>query len=154
VSILENFNPINRYDAYYIKPYIGYLTQEFTNVWMDLSCYYNVYFSLVLRWYNQGKEIPKYHIIKSEVERILIDMNLNNVHDRLAKHLSGGMLRRLGMCNAVAGDSKIIILDEVTAGVDPVIKRKIWKCIEQISQVKKSTIIMSTHDTSEIAEMA
>ena len=58
------------------------------------------------------------------------------------------------MCNAVAGEPKIIILDEVTAGVDPVIKRRIWRCIEGISQTKKSTIIMSTHDTSEIAEMA
>lgn len=46
---------------------------------------------------------------------------------RKAKELSGGMLRRLCLACCLAGDPKILLLDELTAGVDPVVKRAIWK---------------------------
>lgn len=45
---------------------------------------------------------------------------------RKAKELSGGMLRRLSLACVLAGDPKILLLDELTAGVDPVVKRSIW----------------------------
>ena len=45
---------------------------------------------------------------------------------RKAKELSGGMLRRLSLACVLAGDPKVLLLDELTAGVDPVGKRAIW----------------------------
>jgi ABC-type multidrug transport system ATPase subunit len=36
------------------------------------------------------------------------------------------MLRRLALCNALVGNPKILLMDEISAGVDPVVKRKIW----------------------------
>ena len=59
-------------------------------------------------------------------------MELHNVKNRLAKNLSGGMLRRLGLCNAIAGSPRVLMLDEVTAGVDPVMKRRIWQSITNL----------------------
>lgn len=60
------------------------------------------------------------------------------------------MLRRLALANAIAGNPKIILLDELSSGVDPVVKYKIIKCIKDIIKTKNSNIIVSTHDTSEI----
>lgn len=44
----------------------------------------------------------------------------------LAKHLSGGMKRKLSILLAFVGGSRTIILDEPTAGVDPFARRQIW----------------------------
>lgn len=60
------------------------------------------------------------------------------------------MLRRLALANAIAGNPKIILLDELSSGVDPVVKYKIIECIKDIIKTKNSNIIVSTHDTSEI----
>ena len=49
--------------------------------------------------------------------------------DTQAKHLSGGQKRRLAVALAFIGDSKIVILDEPTSGVDPVARRFIRKLI-------------------------
>lgn len=49
---------------------------------------------------------------------------------RKAKELSGGMLRRLSLACVLAGDPKVLLLDELTAGVDPVVKRAIWNEIQ------------------------
>ena len=87
---------------------------------------------------------------------ILNEMGLDeaDVKKRKAKQLSGGMLRRLALCNAVVSAPHLLLLDEISAGVDPVVKRKIWKCIEQIKHSRNISVVLSTHDTSEIAEMA
>jgi ABC-type multidrug transport system ATPase subunit len=47
--IFENYDLSSAIDAYFVKPYIGYLPQDFSNVWMQMSCFDNVYFSLLLR---------------------------------------------------------------------------------------------------------
>lgn len=63
------------------------------------------------------------------------------------------MLRRLALANAIAGKPKIILLDELSSGVDPVVKYKIIQCIKEIVATKESNIIVSTHDTSEIQQL-
>jgi ABC-type multidrug transport system ATPase subunit len=83
-----------------------------------------------------------------------MDLDDSEVARRNASKLSGGMLRRLALCNAVVGDPKLLLLDEISAGVDPVVKRKIWKCVQMLKAKEDASVVISTHDTSEIAEMA
>lgn len=129
-TVLENFDLTNSIDAYILKPYIGLLPQDFSNVWMNMNCFDNVYFSLLLRFRSKGIKIPKAEA-KTKVVEVLKDMGLegDDVLSRKAFRLSGGMLRRLALANTIVGEPKILLLDEISAGVDPVVKRKIWECI-------------------------
>ncbi len=78
-------------------------------------------------------------------------IELVNLSDRLNDRvgtLSGGMVRRLGIAQAMLGNPKIIILDEPTAGLDPE-ERLRFKTI--ISQIKKDkTILISTHIVEDV----
>jgi hypothetical protein len=51
-EVMENYNIMNPIDAYLMKPFIGYLAQDFGNVWMNMNCINNVFFSLVIRTFN------------------------------------------------------------------------------------------------------
>lgn len=153
--MLGNYDLLNPIDAHLVKPYIGHLAQDFSNVWMELTCFQNVYFSLVLRTENQGRKF-RTREMRAEAGRILTQMGLEgrDVLRRKACRLSGGMLRRLALCNAIAGGPRLLLLDEISAGVDPVIKRRIWKCVQALKRAGDVSIILSTHDTDEIQEMA
>ncbi|XP_060944020.1 uncharacterized protein abca12 [Limanda limanda] len=61
--------------------------------------------------------------------------------------LSGGMKRKLSICIAFIGGSRLVVLDEPTTGVDPCSRRSIWDIV--IQHKKNRTIIMSTHHLDE-----
>ncbi len=58
-------------------------------------------------------------------------------------HLSGGMRRRLCVALAFVGDSSVVILDEPTAGVDPIARRAIWDIVTE--NKRNRTILLCTH---------
>lgn len=64
-----------------------------------------------------------------------------------AKKLSGGMKRRLCIGIALIGNSKVVLLDEPTAGVDPSARRTIWNILQK--EKKGRTILLSTHHMDE-----
>ena len=59
-------------------------------------------------------------------QRFLKDVGLENKRHELASCLSGGMKRKLSVALAFIAGSKVVILDEPTAGVDPYARRGIW----------------------------
>ncbi|KAI3378999.1 hypothetical protein SNEBB_008818 [Seison nebaliae] len=81
--------------------------------------------------------------VKNEVDKYVEDLNLEEQRNKQAKKLSGGQKRRLCIGIAFCGNSKIVILDEPTAGVDPKARREIWKIL--LNQKKGKTIILTTH---------
>lgn len=83
-----------------------------------------------------------------QVDRILIEVNLQPHADKKVISYSGGMKRRLGIAQALLGNPKLIILDEPTAGLDPSERIRFRNIIEKLS--KKYTIILSTHIISDI----
>ncbi|CAL6083919.1 ABC_transporter family protein [Hexamita inflata] len=151
--LFDTFDITDPIDAYLAKPYIGYQPQDHSNVWPKMTWFQNVFFSYILRMEAQGVRYSKKEA-KAKVLDVLRQMDLFDSAPKQAHKLSGGMLRRLALCNVVVGEPKLLLLDELSAGVDPVLKRKIWKCIEEINRRTKTSIILSTHDTSEIQEMA
>jgi ABC-type multidrug transport system ATPase subunit len=61
--------------------------------------------------------------IKAEVWKIICDLNLREKTNQLSKTLSGGQKRRLSTGIAFIGNSKFIVLDEPTSGMDPTARR-------------------------------
>ena len=64
--------------------------------------------------------------VKEEIEQILKDTGLPHKRKSPTCTLSGGMQRKLSVALAFVGGSKVVILDEPTAGVDPYARRGIW----------------------------
>ncbi len=77
-------------------------------------------------------------------------MELHGHGNKLAKHLSGGMKRKLSILLAFVGKCRTIILDEPTAGVDPFARRQIWDFL--LRNKEDRTIVLCTHHMDE-AEM-
>ncbi len=74
-------------------------------------------------------------------------MGLRSHQKALTRHLSGGMKRKLSILLAFVGNSKTIILDEPTSGVDPYARTQIWDFISQLKDGR--TIMLSTHHMDE-----
>ena len=89
-----------------------------------------------------------YKITKSkQKQRITEIMNLVNLSDHLKKQVkqySGGMKRRLSLAIALIHEPPILILDEPTVGIDPVLRKSIWDELYKLNK-NGTTIIVTTH---------
>lgn len=81
--------------------------------------------------------------VREEMEQIIQDVGLPHKRWEQTKNLSGGMQRKLSVAIAFVGGSKVVILDEPTAGVDPYSRRGIWELLLKYRAGR--TIILSTH---------
>ncbi|XP_075380013.1 phospholipid-transporting ATPase ABCA7 [Mycteria americana] len=81
--------------------------------------------------------------VKAEMEQLIQDMGLPHKRQEQTRNLSGGMQRKLSVAIAFVGGSRVVILDEPTAGVDPYSRRSIWELL--LKYRKGRTIILSTH---------
>jgi len=81
------------------------------------------------------------------VQKWLESVDLDNVAHVRAGAYSGGMKRRLSVACASIGNSKIVVLDEPTTGMDPVSRRFVWKHISEIKEGK--VILLTTHAMEE-----
>ncbi|KAK0152457.1 ATP-binding cassette sub-family A member 1 [Merluccius polli] len=77
--------------------------------------------------------------VKAEMEQIVNDIGLPHKRQSRTSTLSGGMQRKLSVALAFVGGSKVVILDEPTAGVDPYARRGIWDLLLKYRQGKKRT---------------
>uniref|UniRef100_A0A673I3E0 P-type phospholipid transporter n=1 Tax=Sinocyclocheilus rhinocerous TaxID=307959 RepID=A0A673I3E0_9TELE len=112
---------------------------------------HNVLFSMLtveehIWFYARLKGLPE-EKVKSEMEQIVMDLGLPHKRKSRTNQLSGGMQRKLSVALAFVGGSKVVILDEPTAGVDPYARRGIWDLLLKYRQGR--TIILSTHHMDE-----
>jgi ATP-binding cassette subfamily A (ABC1) protein 3 len=81
--------------------------------------------------------------LQAHVKKLIEQMRFGPYLNNYPTELSGGWRRRLSVCIAIIGDSKVVILDEPTSGMDPSTRRILWN---QLLEIKKDrTIILSTH---------
>lgn len=86
---------------------------------------------------------------KSQVNRVIEEVDLGDVRGRLIDHLSRGYKQRVGLAQALVGDPKLLVLDEPTAGLDP---RQITEIRNLIKSLAGSrTIILSSHILPEVS---
>lgn len=86
-------------------------------------------------FYARLKGLPEERV-KGEIEQILQDTGLPHKRNCRTSTLSGGMQRKLSVALAFVGGSKVVILDEPTAGVDPYARRGIWDLLLKYRQGK------------------
>lgn len=95
-----------------------------------------------LLFYAQLKDYCK-EKIPEEVDRIIRILQLENKGQARAKTLSGGMRRKLSIGIALIGDSKVVMLDEPTSGMDPSARRATWDLL--VGEKRGRTILLTTH---------
>lgn len=120
-----------------IKSKIGYMSQKFS-LYEDLTIEENLIF------YGEIYSIPKEHL-NERIEEVIKMLNLNEKRDILSKNLSGGWKQRLALGCAIIHKPELLILDEPTAGVDPVARREFWTTIKDLIKYGDITVLATTH---------
>lgn len=126
-----------------IRPLIGYLPQHF-NFYPYLTVHECLEYIATLK--NIGK-----NQLNTEVTRVIEEANLSDFSDKRIRSLSGGMLRRLGIAQALIASPRILLIDEPTAGLDPKECNRFRSCL--LSQAEGKTTIISTHITQDVEAM-
>lgn len=88
---------------------------------------------------------------KEMVKRIISEVGLENVQNKMIRNLSRGYKQRVSMAGALVGDPDVIILDEPTVGLDPKQITEIRNLIKELG--KKHTVILSSHILSEVSQI-
>lgn len=119
-----------------ITSQLGYMAQS-DALYEDLSGLDNVLFFASI-FGMKGK--PS----KERAKEVLTLVNLDKDANKLVKNYSGGMKRRLSLAIALVHSPKLLILDEPTVGIDPVLRKKFW---DEFYRIKENggTIILTTH---------
>lgn len=81
---------------------------------------------------------------KERIDKLIQIVGLNPYRKRLLSKYSKGMLRRIGLAQAIINDPELIILDEPTSGLDPLGRREIKELIREFNQQGK-TILLCSH---------
>ena len=76
---------------------------------------------------------------------LLEQVNLSFAADRKVKTQSGGMRQRLGIAQAIAGNPRLIIVDEPTAGLDPEERQRFYRLLSELAEER--IVLLSTHLT-------
>ena len=111
---------------------VGYMTQA-PSVYGDLTVRENlVFFGRVL---GQPKEMA---------ERVLAEVALHAHGTRLVSSLSGGERARVSLAAALLGEPRVLVLDEPTVGLDPVLRRDLWELFHRLA-AQGATLLVSSH---------
>ncbi|MDD2762975.1 MAG: ATP-binding cassette domain-containing protein [Opitutaceae bacterium] len=84
----------------------------------------------------------------------LAQVGLAGFEDYFPAELSGGMRKRAGLARALALDPRIVFFDEPSAGLDPVISRKLDELIRQIRETLGTTMVIVSHELASIYALA
>ncbi len=115
-----------------LRPKIGYVTQS-PAVYHDLTVLQNFrYFGTLAR------------ATKTQVLQVLDEVQLTDYKHRLVKNLSGGQQARVSLGIALLGDPEVLILDEPTVGLDPLLRRDLWNLFASLA-ARGKTLLVSSH---------
>jgi ABC-type multidrug transport system ATPase subunit len=124
-----------------IRNRLGYLPQDF-------GVYRNVTALEFMRYFAAMKGVRD----PARIRRLLELVNLHDQAHRMASTFSGGMLRRLGIAQALLNDPDILVVDEPTAGLDPEERLRFRNLLADLGFNK--LVIISTHIVSDVESIA
>ena len=88
------------------------------------------------------------HEIALEVAKLLGEVGLGGIEKKMPSQLSGGMRKRVGLARALAMNPKILLFDEPTTGLDPVMTSAINTLIRDVQHKSQATSLVISHDIS------
>lgn len=111
---------------------IGYVTQA-ASVYDDLTVAENLrFFARVLG------------LAGAEVDRVVDAVDLGSHRDAVVGNLSGGQRSRASLAVALLGSPDLLVLDEPTVGLDPVLRRDLWRLFHELAEAG-ATVLVSSH---------
>lgn len=143
----ESILDLRRSELNRIREKFGMLFQNVA-LFDSMTVFENVAFPL------QEKTSLSKEEIRSRVLSALEDVGLKNIENKFPDELSGGMKKRVGLARAVVLDPKIILFDEPTTGLDPIIKRAIHQLIKDTHAKFGFTAVVVTHEIPDIFDVA
>jgi len=143
----ESIIGIRRSQLNRIREKFGMLFQN-AALFDSMSVFENVAFPL------QEKTSFSKAEIRTRVVAALEDVGLKDVEQKFTDELSGGMKKRVGLARALLLDPKIILFDEPTTGLDPIIKRAIHHLIRETHAKFGYTAVIVSHEIPDIFDIA
>jgi energy-coupling factor transport system ATP-binding protein len=112
-----------------------------------------VYEDIAFGPHNMGlsEELVENHV-KKAME--FVNLDFAEYKDRSPFQLSGGQMRRVAIAGVIALNPQYLILDEPTAGLDPVGRKDLFKKIQQIHKKEKIAIVLVSHNMDDVAALA
>ena len=121
-----------------LRSMVGYVTQT-PSVYADLTVAENLdYFARILR------------ASPLRVAAVVVETDLGDQKRRLVRDLSGGERARVSLATALLNEPRLLVLDEPTVGLDPVLRRDLWALFHRLAAAG-TTLFVSSHVMDEAA---
>jgi ABC-2 type transport system ATP-binding protein len=115
-----------------LRSRVGYMTQA-PSVYSDLTARENLaYFGRILG------------VGAGRIDEVLAVVNLRHRADSVVRTMSGGERSRVSLAAALLGEPELLVLDEPTVGLDPVLRRDLWNMFHRLAD-EGATLLVSSH---------
>lgn len=128
-----------------LRSLLGYVTQS-PAIYEDITVEQNlIYFATIAGLLKKAR--------RQAINEVLAKVDLERQRKQLASSLSGGQRARVSLAIALIGDAPFLILDEPTVGLDPVLRRDLWRLFQELVDQGR-TILVSSHVMDEAERCA
>ncbi len=121
-----------------LRHQMSYMTQELS-VYPDLTVKENLKYFATMMGHKNVNEI---------INNVLHEVDMSDKANSLVKNLSGGQKQRVSLSVALIGSPKLMVLDEPTIGLDPVLRESLWKLFNKL-KAQGTTLLVSSHSMDE-----
>jgi len=124
-----------------VKKRLGYMSQKFS-LYPVLTVAENIAFYAGIYGMQESA-------IKQRIPQLCKEVQLSGMEDRNVGDMPGGIKQRVALACAIAHSPQVVFLDEPTAGVDPMLRRRFWEIIRKLAS-GGTTVFVTTHYMDEV----